>query len=167
MINEALARRLQDRFGVKEPVGAVVDLPALGFGRDRRSAMTIVGVIGNERVQSDLRAHRRIAYVPIAQAPRMQVKLAVRTRGEAMAAVPAIRAAVHGLDERLAQPTSARWNRSGAEPVGADRAGLAHRSSHGFGPARSIGLYGVCRIGDAAAARNWHPDGAGAESATM
>ena len=103
VINEALARRLQDTFGVKQPVGAVVDLPALGFGSNRRSNMTIVGVIGNERVQSDLRAPTdEIAYVPIAQAPRMQVKLAVRTRGEAMAAVPAIRAAVHQLDERLA-----------------------------------------------------------------
>ena len=61
-----------------------VDLPALGFGRDRRGAMTIVGVIGNERVRSDLRAPaEEIAYVPIAQAPRMQVKLAVRTRGDA------------------------------------------------------------------------------------
>ncbi len=54
-------------------------------------------------MQRDLRAPTdEIAYVPIAQAPRMQVKLAVRTRGDAMAAVPAIRAAVHELDERLA-----------------------------------------------------------------
>lgn len=103
VVNEALARRLQLTFGIKEPVGAVVDLPALGFGRDRRAAMTIVGVIGNERVQSDLRvAADEIAYVPIAQAPRMQVKLAVRTHGDAMASVPAIREAVQRLDERLA-----------------------------------------------------------------
>lgn len=103
VINEALARRLRDTFGVHEPVGATVDLPALGFGRDRRSLMTVVGVIGNERVHSDLRApNDEIAYVPIAQAPRMQVKLAVRTRGDAMAAVPAIREAVRQLDPRLA-----------------------------------------------------------------
>ncbi|MDP2320377.1 MAG: ABC transporter permease [Acidobacteriota bacterium] len=103
VINEALARRLRDTFGIDPPVGASVDLPALGFERDRRAAMTIVGVAGNERVQSDLRAPiDEVAYVPMAQAPRMQVKLAVRTRGDAMAAVPAIREAVRQLDSRLA-----------------------------------------------------------------
>ena len=103
VVNEALARRLRDRFGVANPVGQAVDLPALGFGRDRRAAMTIVGVIGNERVRSDLRAPaEEVAYVPIAQAPRMQVKLAVRTHGDAAAAVPAIREAVREVDGRLA-----------------------------------------------------------------
>lgn len=103
VINEALARRLQERFGVSDPVGQAVDLPALGFGRDRRAVMTVVGVIRNERVQSDLRAPvDEIAYVPIAQAPRLQVKLAVRTHGDAAAAVPAIREAVRQLDARLA-----------------------------------------------------------------
>ncbi len=103
VINEALARRLQDRFNVTDPLGQSVDLPALGFGADRRAAMTIVGVIGNERVRSDLRAPvEEIAYVPIAQAPRMQVKLSVRTRGDEAAAVPAIRAVVRELDARLA-----------------------------------------------------------------
>jgi len=103
VINEALARRLRDRFGVADPVGQSVDLPALGFGRDRRATMTVVGVIKNERVQRDLRAPvDEIAYVPIAQAPRMQVKLAVRTDGDAAASVPAIREAVRQLDPRLA-----------------------------------------------------------------
>ncbi len=103
VINEALARRLRDRFAVNNPVGQAVDLPALGFGRDRRAAMTIVGVVGNERVRSDLRAPaEEVAYVPIAQAPRMQVKLAVRTHGDAAAAVPAIREAVRQVDGRLA-----------------------------------------------------------------
>jgi putative ABC transport system permease protein len=54
-------------------------------------------------VQSDLRApNDEIAYVPIAQAPRMQIKLAVRTRGEPMAAVPSIREAIRQLDPDLA-----------------------------------------------------------------
>ncbi|HEX8028747.1 MAG TPA: ABC transporter permease, partial [Vicinamibacterales bacterium] len=43
VVNDALAARLRDTFGIAEPVGAVVDLPALGFGRDRRAPMTIVG----------------------------------------------------------------------------------------------------------------------------
>ncbi|MGE0862322.1 MAG: ADOP family duplicated permease [Vicinamibacterales bacterium] len=118
VINEALARRLRDTFGLVDPVGASIDLPALGFERDRRAAMTIVGVIGNERVDSDLRAPiDEVAYVPIAQAPRMLVKVAVRTRGgDAMAAVPAIRDAVRQLDSRLAladiRPLEQIWERS-------------------------------------------------------
>jgi predicted permease len=103
VINEALAGRLRDTFGVVDPVGAVVDLPALGFGRDRRMPMTIVGVIGNERVRSDLRLpNEPIAYVPIAQAPRMQIKLAVRARGDALAVLPSVREAVRQLDPDLA-----------------------------------------------------------------
>lgn len=103
VINEALAARLRDRFNVASPVGQAVDLPALGFGPDRRAVMTIVGIIANERVQSDLRApDAEIAYVPITQAPRLQVKLAVRTHGDAAAAVPAIREAVRQLDPQVA-----------------------------------------------------------------
>ena len=103
VVNEALAAQLRDTLGIREPVGAAVDLPALGFGRDRRATMTIVGVIANERVRSDLRQpDEPIAYVPIAQAPRMQIKLAVRTHGEAMAVVPSIREAVRELDPQLA-----------------------------------------------------------------
>ncbi|HWI17543.1 MAG TPA: ABC transporter permease, partial [Vicinamibacterales bacterium] len=103
VINEALAARLRDRFGIHNPIGQGVDLPALGFGRNRRVTMTIVGVVRNERVGRDLREPvKETAYVPISQAPRMQVKLAVRTAGDATAAVPAIRAAVHQVDPMLA-----------------------------------------------------------------
>ncbi len=103
VINEALASRLRERFGMQDPIGQLVDLPALGFGPDRRASMTVVGVVGNERVRSDLRAPaEEVAYVPMAQAPRMQVKLAVRTRGDAAAAVPAIREAVRDADPGLA-----------------------------------------------------------------
>jgi predicted permease len=103
VVNEALAARLRDRFGVAEPIGQSVNLPALGFGRDRRATMTIVGVIRNERVQRDLRAPvDEIAYVPIAQAPRMQVKLSVHTIGDPTKAVPAIRDAVRQIDPLLA-----------------------------------------------------------------
>ena len=103
VVNEALAARLRERFGVADPVGQAVDLPVLGFGRDRRAAMTIVGIIRTDRVQRDLRAPvDEIAYVPIAQAPRMQVKLSVRTSGDETAAVPAIREAVRQIDPMLA-----------------------------------------------------------------
>ena len=103
VVNEALAARLRDRFGIADPVGHTVNLPALGFGRDRRAEMTIVGVIRNERVQRDLRAPvDETAYVPIGQAPRMQVKLSVHTIGDATAAMPAIREAVRQIDPLLA-----------------------------------------------------------------
>ena len=103
VVNEALARQLADRFGLVDPVGQAVDLPALGFGRDRRASMIIVGIVGNERVQADLRAPAdAVAYVPIAQAPRMWVKLAVRTHADAAAIVPAVREAVRQIDDRLA-----------------------------------------------------------------
>ncbi len=103
VINEALARRLKSHFGMSDPLGQSVDLPALGFGPDRRATMTIVGIIGNERVRPDLRTPLdEVAYVPIAQAPRMQVKVAIRTRDDAAAVVPAIRAAVTEVDPSLA-----------------------------------------------------------------
>jgi predicted permease len=103
VVNEELAARLRETFRIHDTVGAVVDLPVLGFGRDRRSSMTIVGIIGNERVRSDLRAPGDpIAYVPIAQAPRMQIKLSARTRGDALAAVPSIREVLRQIDPQLA-----------------------------------------------------------------
>jgi predicted permease len=103
VINEALATRLRDTFGIHNPLGAAVDLPVLGFGRDQRATMTIVGVIGNERVQSDLRLpNDPIAYVPIAQAPMMQLKLAIRSRGDAFSTLAAVRTAVRELDPQLA-----------------------------------------------------------------
>jgi len=103
VINEALARRLETRFGLKDPLGKTVNLPALGFGPDRRVDMTIVGIIGNERVRPDLRVPAaEVAYVPIAQAPRMQIKLSVRTHGDAAAIVPSVRAAVSEVDPLLA-----------------------------------------------------------------
>ena len=71
LINEALAKDLNATFGMTDPVGQVVDLPAIGYGSaTSRQPMTIVGIVKNERVQSDLRADvLGIAYVPIAQAP--------------------------------------------------------------------------------------------------
>ena len=116
VVNEALARRLARSIRRRRTrSGQAVDLPALGFGRDRRAAMTVVGVIGNERVRSDLRAPaEEVAYVPIAQAPRMQVKLAVRTRGDAgggRARHP--RGGARRSTAGWRWPTSARWSRSG------------------------------------------------------
>jgi predicted lysophospholipase L1 biosynthesis ABC-type transport system permease subunit len=65
--------------------------------------MTIVGIVKNERVRSDLREQADgIAYVPLAQAPLLWTKLAVRTRGNPIAIVPALREALRETDSRVA-----------------------------------------------------------------
>jgi putative ABC transport system permease protein len=103
VINEALARQIETAFGVKVGVGALVDLPVLGAGVAVRVPMLIAGIIRNERIDGDLRRDQDVvAYVPLAQAPRLQVKLSARTRGEPVSAVPAIREAVRALDPMLA-----------------------------------------------------------------
>jgi putative ABC transport system permease protein len=104
LINEALAKDLSSTFGMADPVGQVVDLPAIGYlSPTERKPMTIVGIVRNERVRGDLRAAMEgIAYVPIAQAPILWTKLAVRTQLNAAAIVPSIRAALRQVDDRVA-----------------------------------------------------------------
>jgi putative ABC transport system permease protein len=103
VINEALVRRIEAFFGVKVAPGSVVDLPLLGQGAARRVPMLIAGIVGNERIQGDLRLEQDpVAYVPIAQAPRLQVKLSARTQGDPIAGVPMIREIVGSIDPLLA-----------------------------------------------------------------
>jgi predicted permease len=103
VINDALARRIEAFFGVTVGPGTVVDLPLLGNGAARRMPMQIAGIVGNERIQGDLRLDQDpVAYVPIAQAPRLQVKLSARTITDPAAAVPVIRDVVGKLDPMLA-----------------------------------------------------------------
>jgi putative ABC transport system permease protein len=61
----------------------------------------IVGVIRNERVSGLQTAVEEVVYVPLAQAPRRELKLIVRTRGDAAAVMPAVREAVREIDPRL------------------------------------------------------------------
>jgi putative ABC transport system permease protein len=103
VINEALARRVEAFFRISVKPGSVVDLPLLGQGQARRVPMLIAGIVGNERIQGDLRVEQDpVAYVPIAQAPRLQVKLSARTERDPLAAVPMIRQIVDGIDPLLA-----------------------------------------------------------------
>jgi FtsX-like permease family len=103
VVNEALVRRVEAFFGVKIAPGSVVDLPLLGQGAARRVPMLIAGMVGNERIQGDLRLEQDpVAYVPIAQAPRLQVKLSARTQGDPIAGVPMIREIVGSIDPLLA-----------------------------------------------------------------
>jgi putative ABC transport system permease protein len=103
IINQALARRIETFYGVKVTPGMVVDLPLLGRGETRRTRMAVVGIIGNEKIHSDLRVEQDpVAYVPLAQAPRLQVKLSARTIDDPIAVVPIIRSIVGEIDPMLA-----------------------------------------------------------------
>ena len=126
--------------------------------------MTVVGVIRNERVRSDLRAPvEPMAYVPIAQAPKMQVKVSARTVGDEAAAVPAIRAVVRELDPRLAladirtmEQIRQRSLSGLREPVWL--IGDLRRTVGAARRARS--LRRRLALGQSAAPRDWHPHGA-------
>jgi putative ABC transport system permease protein len=105
LINEALAERLAATFGMHDPVGRIVELPAIAFGTwtSERAPMQVIGIVRNERVRGDLRAgFEGIAYVPIAQAPILWTKLAVRTQLDTAAIVPPLRSAMREVDERVA-----------------------------------------------------------------
>ena len=104
IINEALAAQLHSRFGMVDPVGKLVDLPALGYGfTTTRQAMQIVGVVKNERVRNDLRRDSEgIAYVPLAQAPHQWTKLAVRTSVSQAGMLPAVREVLKRVDPAVA-----------------------------------------------------------------
>ena len=126
--------------------------------------MTIVGVIANERVRSDLREpDEPIAYVPIAQAPRMQIKLAVRTRGDAMSIMPPFAKPSDRSTTELALADVKTSNRSA---MAASRDCVSRCGSSAFLPTLSallaaLGLYGVRRaLGQSATPRNRHSHGA-------
>lgn len=103
VINEALAEHIESFFGVTVRPGDAVNLPVLGQGTTRRAVMSVAGIIRNERIQGDLRLEQDpVAYVPMAQAPRLQVKLSARTSGAPAAAMPVIRDVIREADPMLA-----------------------------------------------------------------
>jgi putative ABC transport system permease protein len=104
IINERLAQRIVDQFGIRNPLGSTVSLPALAYsGSVTRVNMTVVGVAGNERIRTDLRVPMddAVAYVPLAQAPKRAVTLLVRTSGEPAPMAGAIREAIRQTDNRV------------------------------------------------------------------
>ena len=103
VINEALAARLADAAGLKDPVGKTVRVSCPGYVDTElfMPQVEIAGVIRNERVASPGYPDPPVVYVPLAQVPSPQVKLIVRTRAEAAAVMPAIREAVREIDSNL------------------------------------------------------------------
>ncbi|HUB80594.1 MAG TPA: ABC transporter permease [Bryobacteraceae bacterium] len=103
VINQETARQLSGKFEMKNPVGRTVVTYVPGYGPipESRVAPQIVGVIRNERVRGPQTPIEPVVYVPLAQFPRQNIHLALRTRGEPTAAMPAIREAVRQVDPHL------------------------------------------------------------------
>ncbi len=103
VVNRELARHLSSTFGMANPVGRTVniDLPGYGPIPESRANPQIVGVIHNERTGGLHAPQDMVAYVPLAQVPRQDIKLVVRTRSEPSAVMSGIREAVRQVDPHL------------------------------------------------------------------
>jgi len=103
VVNEALAARLADVAGRKDPVGQLVRL-SCPYYIEKGALMAdveIVGVIRSERVGAPGRPDPPVAYVPLAQVPHPEVRLVVRTRTAPAAVMPGIREAIRQVDANL------------------------------------------------------------------
>jgi putative ABC transport system permease protein len=103
VINQETAEHLSAKFGLPNPVGRTVGTALPGYGPIPESVVNaqIVGVIRNERTGGPQAPLEPVVYVPLAQFPRQDVRLVVRTRIDPLAAMPAIREAVRQVDPRL------------------------------------------------------------------
>jgi predicted permease len=103
VINQEVAGQLSKTFGIANPVGRTVGIWVPGYGRIPESLVNlqIVGVIRSERTAGLHAPPELVVYVPLAQAPRQDVNLVVRTRTEPAAAMPGIRQAVREIDANL------------------------------------------------------------------
>jgi putative ABC transport system permease protein len=106
VINDTLARRLGG-LGMTNPVGKTIRLPALAYEPRLGAARVdfqIVGVVQNERIRSDLRLPidaESAVYVALAQFPKQELKIIVRTSGDPSAVWTGIREAMKAIDPQL------------------------------------------------------------------
>jgi putative ABC transport system permease protein len=140
-------RLLSSKSGVVNPVGRVVTtfLPGYGPIPERQVKMQIVGVIRNERTAGLHAPVEPVVYVPLAQFPRQDINLVVRTRSEPLAAMSGIGEAVRQVDAHLplgevrtmeqVKEQSMRWAKQPTWVVGGF-AGVAALLA-------ALGLYGV------------------------
>jgi predicted permease len=148
VINQEVARQLSDQFGIANPVGRTVEMHGMpGYGPIPESVVNvqIVGVIRSERTGGLQAPQERVAYAPLAQVPRQDLKLVVRTRSDPLAVMPGIREAVRQVDAHLplgdvrtmeqVKEQSMLWLRQPTWVVGAFAAVAALLAA--------LGLYGV------------------------
>jgi putative ABC transport system permease protein len=116
LINDALARRY---FGDRDPIGVRVCFDRVP---DAHSTWrTIVGVVGSER-QAGLAAEpREEFFAPFAQETQGTATLVVRSAGDPLALVPAVRSAVHDMDPDLAIASLRTMSEVGAASVAQQR----------------------------------------------
>jgi putative ABC transport system permease protein len=103
VINEEVARQLSKTFGIRNPIGRIVGIDVPGYGPIPESLvkLQIVGVIRSERTAALNAPPELVAYLPLAQAPRQDIKLVVRTLSEPASVMPGIREAVREIDKHL------------------------------------------------------------------
>jgi putative ABC transport system permease protein len=147
VINQEVARHLLSDYGVANPIGRTVSIGLPGYGPvpESTTSVQIVGVICSERTSGLHAQNHRVAYVPLAQVPRQDMKLVVRTQIEPLAAMSGIREAVRQVDPNLplsdvrtmeqVKEQSMLWARQPSWVVGAF-AGVAALLA-------ALGLYGV------------------------
>lgn len=103
VINEALAKRLAEVAGMKNPVGQVVRLFCpryIARGTDTEE-VEIVGMIRSERVGDPGAPDPAVVYVPVSQVPSQGVSLIVRTHSDPSSVISGIREAMRGIDSNL------------------------------------------------------------------
>lgn len=103
VINQELARQLSKTFGIRNPLGRMVAIDVPGYGPipESQIKLQIVGEIRSERTAALNAPPELVAYVPLAQAPRQDIKLVVRTQSEPASVMPGIREAIREIDKHL------------------------------------------------------------------
>lgn len=147
VINQQVAQQLSKTFGISKPIGRKVTIDVPGYGPIPESAINleIVGIIRSEHTSGLNAPPELVAYLPLAQAPRQDINLVVRTRIEPAAAMPGIREAVRQVDPNLplgdvmtmeqVKQESTLWMKQPTWVVGAFAAVAALLAA--------LGLYGV------------------------
>jgi len=147
VINRALAARLIEVAGMKEPVGKVVRVstPLYFEKKPFIPPVEIVGVIRDERVSWPGEPDPAVVYAALAQAPAPSVKIVVRAATAASSVMPAIREAVREVDPKLPLADVATMDQVRDRMfMGARRpAGLIGAFAIIAGLLTAVGLYGV------------------------
>ncbi len=103
VINEALAKRIQDGAGIQNPVGQLAHLhcPLYGSRGGTDETVEIAGIIRSERVADPGVPDPAVLYVPLAQVPSQGVTLIVRTHSDPASVVSGIREVIRSIDPAL------------------------------------------------------------------
>lgn len=104
IVNQALAAKLTTVFGLDNPVGRTVRMATPHWVKLEASLVEteIIGIIRSELAGNPGGPEDPIAYVPFEQNPQRGASFIVRTSGDPLALVPAIRKAVWEFDRNMA-----------------------------------------------------------------